>query len=306
MMLLLLTTCDTMLTSAKIDTRAFASLDQKLHDVTTESLVVKDLPTIGKSRAILAEVQIPDGKEVFAFMDTKRCNKCGRELPATTEWFHKSDGHLYSCCKDCKCRDRRNRYQINPERWRDYSRQYRTANRVKVREYKRRYRAANPDKERDYKRKIRQTDPDKVREYKRHYRQVNADKVRHYRQTNPEIFKAATQRRLARKRNLPNTLTAQDWQTALDYFGGRCAVCGRPPGLWHTIAADHWIPLSSPDCPGTVPENIVPLCHGIDGCNNSKNDRDSREWLIEKFGERKAKQIQKRIQAYFDSLKETQ
>jgi hypothetical protein len=66
---------------------------------------------------------------------------------------------------------------------------------------------------------------------------------------------------------------------------------------------DHWIPLSSPGCPGTVATNMVPLCHGIGGCNNSKCDRDPQGWLLEKFGERKALEILERIPAYFRQLK---
>src|SRR5581483_2176482 len=57
---------------------------------------------------------------------------------------------------------------------------------------------------------------------------------------------------VARKRSLPDTFTERDWQRALEYWDYKCAVCGRPRGLWHTLAADHWIPLTAPDCPGTV------------------------------------------------------
>jgi len=116
------------------------------------------------------------------------------------------------------------------------------------------------------------------------------------------------QRRRARKHNLPNLFTSNDWQTALDYFDNRCAVCGRPAGFWHTLAADHWIPLSDPrpDNPGTVPWNIVPLCHskfdGEGGCNNSKSNHDALEWLTKRVGGRKAKKIIHRICNYFNSV----
>lgn len=71
--------------------------------------------------------------------------------------------------------------------------------------------------------------------------------------------------------------------------------------------ADHWIPLVYDDCPGTVPENIVPLCHsikdGAGGCNNSKQALDPYQWLIDKFGKRKAEEIFTKIQAYFEMVK---
>lgn len=72
---------------------------------------------------------------------------------------------------------------------------------------------------------------------------------------------------------------------------------------------DHWIPLSSPECPGTVPCNIIPLCHSKAGgslcCNNVKGNRDPTVWLEEEFGLKKAKRVIKRINDYFASLQAT-
>lgn len=208
----------------------------------------------------------------------KRCNKCGREYPATTDWFNKNRSGLRPDCKNCH---------------REYDRQYRQTNAETKRTYNRQYRLNNLEKERERIRQYRLTNPDNARTYRRQYR-LN----------NPDVHRSSNQRRRARKLNLPDTLTSQDWQHALDYFDNRCAVCGRPIGLWHNLAVDHWIPLSSPDCPGTVATNVLPLCHGDGGCNNSKHDRDAHEWLVEKFGARKGGQIFARIQAYFDSLKD--
>jgi len=112
--------------------------------------------------------------------------------------------------------------------------------------------------------------------------------------------------REARKRGLADVFTAVDFQNAIRAFDGCCAACGRQPGLWHTIALDHWIPLSSSDCPGTVPWNIVPLCHGVDGCNNQKSNRDAGEWLIAKFGKRKGRAIQHHIEAFLNGRKPDQ
>ena len=104
---------------------------------------------------------------------------------------------------------------------------------------------------------------------------------------------------LQRKRELPNSFTSTQWQRALDYWGHKCAVCGRPRGLWHTISQDHWIPLSSPDCPGTDATNILPLCCGVDGCNNSKGYQRPETWLKKKLGKRRATRKLAEIEAYF-------
>jgi hypothetical protein len=106
-------------------------------------------------------------------------------------------------------------------------------------------------------------------------------------------------RYLSRKKELPNTLTSKDWQQALEYWGHKCAVCGRPRGLWHTISQDHWIPLTSPDCPGTHAANILPLCYGADGCNNSKGKQMPDVWLAKKLGKRRAARKMAEIEAYF-------
>ncbi|MCC6973194.1 MAG: hypothetical protein IT322_04195 [Anaerolineae bacterium] len=104
---------------------------------------------------------------------------------------------------------------------------------------------------------------------------------------------------LLRKKRLPNTLRSRDWERCLEYWHYQCAICGRPRGLWHTLAQDHWIPLSHPDCPGTTPDNILPLCHGEGGCNNSKGKKDPILWLREKLGSRRANQKLREIESYF-------
>lgn len=104
---------------------------------------------------------------------------------------------------------------------------------------------------------------------------------------------------LVRKRQLLNHFTAKDWDRCLTYWNYQCAICGRPRGLWHTLAQDHWIPLTHPECPGTVPHNILPLCHGEGGCNNSKGKKLPLVWLQEKLGKRRAAKKLAEIQAYF-------
>lgn len=66
---------------------------------------------------------------------------------------------------------------------------------------------------------------------------------------------------------------------------------------------DHFIALTDtrPNNPGTVPTNIVPSC-GI--CNDSKGNKNAAEWLIAKFGKRRAYAILKRIEIYFEWVKE--
>lgn len=117
------------------------------------------------------------------------------------------------------------------------------------------------------------------------------------------FWQAASARKAARKRNLPATLTTAEWQYALDYFDNQCAVCGCSN---RKLALDHWIPLSDPrtDNPGTVAKNAVPLCHDRRGCNIGKRNKPAEQWLSQRYGDSHAQEILRRIQAYFDSLKE--
>lgn len=102
-----------------------------------------------------------------------------------------------------------------------------------------------------------------------------------------------------RRRSLPVNFSTREWEIAQTYWAHRCAICDRPRGLWHTLSQDHWIPLTDPHCPGTIPTNILPLCYGTDGCNNSKGKKTPEFWLIEKLGKRKARLKLEEIHTYF-------
>ena len=146
--------------------------------------------------------------------------------------------------------------------------------------------------------------PEKRREYSTKYKE-NRRKY-HLTPRGKEVHRINRQRRRARQRELPATFTTQDWQHALEYFGGCCAYCGRPQGLWLTLAQDHFHPVSKGGA--FVPTNIVPACHGEGGCNNSKSNRDPYKWAMDvlaknkNIGTRKAKEALARIEAYFATL----
>lgn len=121
--------------------------------------------------------------------------------------------------------------------------------------------------------------------------------------------KYAAQRRynhkaLKRRQSLPRNYTKKDWRYAVDYFGNRCAVCGRKRVHWrdYQLVQDHWIPVSDPLCPGTIPTNIVPLCHGPHGCNNQKHTKRPEEWIVKRLGKRNGLMKLAEINAYFASL----
>lgn len=107
-----------------------------------------------------------------------------------------------------------------------------------------------------------------------------------------QAFSSPRTRREMRLANLPNSFTRKQWTYAVDYFGRACAVCGEH-GNYRTLHRDHWIPVASPYCPGTIATNIVPLCKK---CNLSKNSKYPDVWL------KNNRQVFARIEAYFASL----
>lgn len=264
-----------------------------------------------------------------------RCSHCGEWKNATPEFFHKSKykaSGFKSFCKTCVSATRKP-YISTPEllaKKRAASktpkaRATATKNRRRKEatpEYreKRREQSNTPEakakvRERSARPEVRERQRAHDREYGKQYRQTQKYKetrksINARRREDPKFkaqMKVAYQKRQARKLELPDTLTTEQWQFALDYFNGCCAVCGRPlKDLFgtHTASIDHWIPLSNPECLGTTADNCIPLCHGFDGCNGSKNYRDPVEWLNGKFGKRKAKKILERINAYFDMIRD--
>lgn len=117
----------------------------------------------------------------------------------------------------------------------------------------------------------------------------------------PDMIRVTRIRFRARSKGLPDMFTVADWQRAVNHWRGCCAYCGNQQGLLHYthISAEHFIPLSSPDCPGTVPENILPICLS---CNASRKRQDALTWLTKKFGKEHARTTLTNIAEYFASV----
>lgn len=119
------------------------------------------------------------------------------------------------------------------------------------------------------------------------------------------IVRIHASRRRARQHLLPETFTYAERTFMLQYWGFACAVCGNEQGLFdHMLHDDHWIPLCSPLCPGTIAENIIPLCGGVLGCNNNKSGKDPHTWLCSRYGRRKGLRIEKAIMTYFAVIRQ--
>jgi hypothetical protein len=256
------------------------------------------------------------------------CSRCNELKPATHEYFYQAAHHsdnLSSACVVCE----RERYWENHDKNLEYRRKFYEANKDIINAARREAYAEDPEHVLARNRAWNERNPEKVQAMSNRYYLENRNKlivkISTYQQENPDkkrrwqhnyyyrdIERSRTHSRLlrnqrkARETELPSNLTEQDWFDALEYFGYRCAICGRETDELAVLAMDHWIPLSDQreDNPGTVAENIVPLCHGFEGCNTSKGGREAFAWLVWKFDEEFAMQKLAEIETYFQHVRE--
>ncbi len=131
---------------------------------------------------------------------------------------------------------------------------------------------------------------------------------RQWSKNNREKARIAGTRRWAQESALPKQFSEYDWNRCLEYWNGKCAVCERDASDELRIVKDHWIPVTSDSCPGLVAWNVVPLCHGLNGCNNSKNNSRFEyrtvaiHWLTQRIGIENAEDKLKQIEDYFASV----
>ncbi len=221
----------------------------------------------------------------MAEIKSKRCPTCKQEKPI--DGFNRnrsqSDG-LNSACRECQKEHYRN--------WRTKNKEYHAA-RVK------KWAAKNREKQHAYHKRFRKQFPEIVRERKRQdYKRFPKSHQRRsakWGKANPLKVIAKYQRRRARERNLPSDWTESQAMVALKHFGNTCAACDAVLAKGRTHW-DHWIPIASPNCPGTVAGNMLPLCSK---CNQAKWSKAGTGWLVSKFGEARAVKISVRIRDFF-------
>jgi hypothetical protein len=123
------------------------------------------------------------------------------------------------------------------------------------------------------------------------------------------IKKVKQENRRARAKNLQADLTFHEWATALEFFNCNlpngmiawgCAYCGRYVGDY--LGIDHWQPIIAGY--GTTVNNCVPCCWV---CNVAKNVLDGDTflgYLIDAFKSPIAEKQYKRVQKYFELLRQ--
>jgi hypothetical protein len=190
---------------------------------------------------------------------SKVCTKCKTEVEI--DEFRRKKGGLagkVSICRPCELQRGLTYRRDNKEKIRLMNQRYYEENLKEVRERQRLYHLNNPHIARERGRRWRADNSERINEMSRNRRK-----------NNPEASRLIVQRRLARKRVLPDDLTVNQVQQILEHFGG-CALTGSEE--YHL---DHVIPLATGHG-GTVYGNIIPLRPDL---NITKSDKNIFEWF---------------------------
>lgn len=243
-------------------------------------------------------------------MKTKVCTKCGKEKPATAEYFHRQkekSGGFRSHCKICRSRAKpkiipQPGYKIcgkcDCELFADTNnfftdsskkdglattckscklescKAWKAQNKEKANGYYRKWRKNNPEKMKEIKEQYYEKNKEIIDAKKRLYLKLNPEKriqtIRRYKQNNLDKARQDAARRRSLKRNLPDTFTLKQWNFCKKYFGHSCAYCGKPSKKLHQ---EHFIAVKNGG--GYTVSNIIPACQK---CNVSKLDRNFFSW----------------------------
>jgi len=173
----------------------------------------------------------------------KICTRCHEEKDESEFSRRGTEGRLRSRCRPCRQKDYLD-YIQDPkaaEHSREYHKQWYLDHKERVTNQSREWIRNNPEKRR-------------------------------------ALIRANQERRMARARNLPATLTQEEWNKALALFGNRCAYCDRASPKLHQ---EHFIPIVMGG--GYEAGNIIPACPT---CNHIKKAKPPLKFLgIQKYAE---------------------
>lgn len=181
----------------------------------------------------------------------KKCTVCKRIKPITEfyEDARRRDGH-YSKCKKCHNKSVK-KWQINnSSKFKEINSSWKKAHKEQRAVESKQWAKAHPEYRRRVGEKWRSNHPN----YGKNWRENNRDKIKHY-----------AQNRRARMEGNGGTLTVQEWNAILDFYGHKCLCCERKDVK---LTIDHIIPIfrGGKHCA----ENVQPLCGP---CNSRKKDK---------------------------------
>lgn len=204
-------------------------------------------------------------------MQMKHCHKCGRDMPATKDFFYRDTRYkepFRSPCKEC-CRN------TSRERKAEYNKEYSYLHHDELIEYHRKYNIEHKEQRRKYKHENREyltnwhreyvlSNHDRVRQVNRQWEINNKEK----RNMQARIHDA---KRRAAKRNSNGSYTKYDVDMQYKRQKGKCFWCNKK--VLNNFHIDHVIPLLRGGSNDS--SNIVISCPT---CNMKKSCKLPHEW----------------------------
>lgn len=210
---------------------------------------------------------------------TKKCSKCQRILPATSEYFNndkRKEGGLRPVCKECHKQSGIEYYALHAKEESEYGKKYYAEHKNAAQARHNQYYRDTLLARRDHHRKYRETHKNEMRKYRESHLDAIKEGQRRWLQTEHGslVSKVCRHRRRARQRGNGGNYTAQDVQNQYTRQKGKCYYCkiklGSGKKAYHV---DHVIPLARGGSNG--PENLVIACPT---CNLKKQDKLLHEW----------------------------
>jgi 5-methylcytosine-specific restriction endonuclease McrA len=243
-------------------------------------------------------------------METKICSKCKRELPRTEGYFYKKKGSKDGYRNDCKeCSNKRNKEnyykswnerqsknkkyaQLHKDEIAKYQSNYQSENKEQLGEYHKKYsveyRAKNKETLKNNWARYYSANKEKVLKYhSEHYKNPkiknsHREWLKEWRKTNADKTQVYKLKRRTLAKDLPSSLTSDDWTKCKKFFNNKCAYCGTTKEL----TLDHFIAVSKGG--GLSKSNAIPACRS---CNSSKQDKDFFAWFFkQKFYSKRREQ----------------
>ena len=206
----------------------------------------------------------------------KKCKSCGSELPLNSDNYRKTkqckDGYE-NVCKTCTSLKAKQWREKNKEHIKEYAKQYSLENEKKIKENKKEYDKLNKERKKEWSKQwwLKNSESAKIKSIE--WKSKNKERISEYnkkwRKEHPESDVVRRQKRQSLKKNLPSTLTLDQWNCIKEHFDNKCSYCGKQLPL----AQEHFVPLSKGG--EYTHNNIIPACQS---CNSSKNNKDFFEW----------------------------
>lgn len=177
-------------------------------------------------------------------------------------------------------------YQSHKDEAKKYKQMYVIKNKKAVFESRKLYRESNKESLSEVNKKWRESNKEKIAidikqwnknnpEYRKTYEIINSIAIAERRRKwgekreNKAKYVIFSQRRRARERMLPSTLTTAQWESIKDSFDNKCCYCGKKDPL----TQEHFIALTKGG--EYTHNNIIPACGS---CNFSKHNKGFTEW----------------------------